>query len=108
MTRAVSGAQVRSAPDGNLVIGVDGDPRAWVRVANIALEGICFGALGAGGRIPPAAVLAAQAGCAAGTVRRALRHPAAAGLIAWYPGAGYRVVDGAAGTGRHHAGEGDR
>ena len=40
-------------PGLRLVIGVDGDPREWVQVANALLDCIASGAVRAGSRVPP-------------------------------------------------------
>jgi DNA-binding GntR family transcriptional regulator len=88
---STAAAALRRTADGALAAGIDGDPRAWVRVANIVLDGISSGTLAGGAKVPPAPVLGAQARCAAGAVRQAVRYLAGAGFIYRLPGAGYHV-----------------
>jgi hypothetical protein len=78
-------------PGLRLVIGVDGDPRAWVRVANALLERIASGAVRAGSRVPPVTSLGLEHPAAYGTVARAFRALASEGVLHLVPGLGYHV-----------------
>jgi Bacterial regulatory proteins, gntR family len=74
-----------------LVIGVDGDLRAWVRVANALLDRIASGAVRAGSRVPPVTGLGLESPVRPGTVARAFRVLAEEGVLCWVPGRGYYV-----------------
>jgi hypothetical protein len=78
-------------PGFRLVIGVDGDPREWVRVANALLECIANGAVRAGSRIPAVTSLGLEHPAASGTAARAFRALASEGVLHWVPGLGYHV-----------------
>jgi DNA-binding transcriptional regulator YhcF (GntR family) len=74
-----------------LVIGVDGDQRAWVPVANALLDRIVSGAVRAGSRVPPITSLGLECPLAPGTTGRAFRALAGEGVLRWVPGLGYHV-----------------
>jgi DNA-binding transcriptional regulator YhcF (GntR family) len=74
-----------------LVIGVDDDRRAWVRVANALLECIASGAVRAGSRVPPVTSLGLERPLAPVAVGRAFRALAGEGVLCWVPGLGYHV-----------------
>src|ERR1039457_1682200 len=78
-------------PGLRLVIGMDGDPRAWVRVANALLERIASGGVRAGSRVPPVTSLGLEHPAASGTAARAFRALASEGVLHWVPGLGYYV-----------------
>jgi Bacterial regulatory proteins, gntR family len=78
-------------PGLRLLIGMDGDPRAWVRVANALLERIASGAVRAGSRVPPVTSLGLEHPAASGTVARAFRALASEGVLHLVPGLGYHV-----------------
>ncbi len=78
-------------PGLRLVIGVDGDKREWVRVANALLERIASGAVKAGSRVPPVTSLGLECPLAPGTTGRAFRELASEGVLCWVPGLGYHV-----------------
>jgi DNA-binding transcriptional regulator YhcF (GntR family) len=78
-------------PGFRLVIGVDGDQRAWVPVANALLECIASGAVRAGSRVPPTTSLGLECPLVSGTAARAFRALAAEGVLHWVPGLGYHV-----------------
>jgi len=73
------------------VIGLPGDPRAWVRVARVVLGRIASGELGAGGPAPVRGSLAASLGVSNTTVDRAYRRLAEQGVLCRVPGMGYYV-----------------
>jgi DNA-binding transcriptional regulator YhcF (GntR family) len=81
-------------PGFRLVIGVDDDPRAWVRVANALLARITDGAVRAGSRVPPVTGLGLESPVAPGTAARAFRALADEGVLHWVPGRGYYVRTG--------------
>jgi DNA-binding transcriptional regulator YhcF (GntR family) len=81
-------------PGFRLMIGVDDDPRAWVRVANALLACITGGAVRAGSRVPPVTGLGLESPVAPGTAARAFRALAAEGVLHWVPGRGYYVRTG--------------
>lgn len=81
-------------PGFRLVIGVDHDPRAWVRVANALLDHITGGAVRAGSRVPPVTGLGLESLVAPGTAARAFRALADEGVLHWVPGRGYYVRTG--------------
>jgi hypothetical protein len=85
----VTGAGV---PGFRLVIGVDGDQRAWVPVANALLDRIASGAVRAGSRVPPVTSLGKECLLASGTAARAFRALAGEGVLYWVPGLGYRFT----------------
>ncbi len=85
----VSGAA--GVPGLRLVIGVDGDPRAWVQVANALLDCIASGAVRAGSRVPPVTGLGVDGAVAPGAAGRAFRVLASEGVLRWVPGLGYHV-----------------
>src|ERR1022692_2826632 len=74
----VTGAGV---PGFRLVIGVDGDQRAWVPVANALLDRIASGAVRAGSRVPPVTSLGKECLLASGTAARAFRALADEGVL---------------------------
>jgi DNA-binding transcriptional regulator YhcF (GntR family) len=74
-----------------LVIGVDGDQRAWVPVANALLDCIASGAVRAGSRVPPVTSLGLECPLAPGAARRAFRALAGEGVLYWVPGLDYHV-----------------
>ena len=74
-----------------LVIGVDGDQRAWVPVANGLLECIASGAVRAGSRVPPVTSLGLECPLAPGAAGRAFRALAGEGVLCWVPGLGYHI-----------------
>jgi len=74
-----------------LVIGMDGDQRAWVPVANALLDCIASGAVRAGSRVPPVTSLGLERPLAPGTTGRAFRALADEGVLYWVPGLGYHV-----------------
>jgi hypothetical protein len=74
-----------------LVIGVDNDPRAWVRVANALLDRIASGAVRAGSPVPPVSRLGVEPPVPPGTAARAFRMLADEGVLRWVPGRGYYV-----------------
>ena len=74
-----------------LVIGVDDDRRAWVRVANTLLECIASGAVRAGSRVPPVTSLGLECPLASVAAVRAFRALAGEGVLHWVPGLGYHV-----------------
>jgi len=74
-----------------LVIGMDGDQRAWVPVANALLDCIASGAVRAGSRVPPVTSLGVECPLAPGTTGRAFRALADEGVLYWVPGLGYHV-----------------
>jgi DNA-binding transcriptional regulator YhcF (GntR family) len=78
-------------PGFRLVIGVDSDPREWVRIANALLERIASGAVRAGSRVPPVTSLGLEFPLAPGTTGRAFRELASEGVLHWVPGLGYHV-----------------
>jgi DNA-binding transcriptional MocR family regulator len=78
-------------PGLRLVIGVDGDPREWVQVANALLDCIASGAVRAGSRVPPVTSLGLKAAVAPGAAGRAFRALAGEGVLCWVPGLGYHV-----------------
>ena len=78
-------------PGLRLVIGMDGDPRAWVRVANALLERIASGAVRAGSRVPPVTSLGLEHPAASGTAARAFRALTSEGVLHLVPGLGYHV-----------------
>ena len=78
-------------PGLRLVIGVDGDPREWVQVANALLDCIASGAVRAGSRVPPVASLGLEGAVAPGAAGRAFRVLASEGVLHWVPGLGYHV-----------------
>ena len=78
-------------PGLRLVIGVDGDQRAGVRVANALLECIVSGAVRAGSRVPPVTSLGVECPLAPGTTVRVFRALASEGVLHWVPGLGYHV-----------------
>ena len=78
-------------PGFRLVIGADGDPRAWVRVANALLDRIASGAVRAGSRVPPVTSLGLESPAAPGAAVRAFRVLAEEGVLCWVPGRGYYV-----------------
>ena len=78
-------------PDLRLVIGVDGDRREWVQVANALLDCIASGAVRAGSRVPPVTSLGLEAAVAPGAAGRAFRVLASEGVLCWVPGLGYHV-----------------
>jgi hypothetical protein len=71
--------EAAGAPGLRLVIGVDGDPRQWVRVANALLDCIASGAVRVGSRVPPVTSLGLEAAVPPGTARRAFRVLASSG-----------------------------
>jgi len=83
--------EVAGVPGFRLVIGVDGDQRAWVPVANALLDRIASGAVRTGSRVPPVTSLGMESPLASGTVARAFRALAAEGVLYWVPGLGYHV-----------------
>jgi len=84
--------EVAGVPGFRLVIGVDGDPRGWVRaVANALLDRIAGGAVRAGSRVPPVTSLGLECPLASGTAVRAFRALAGEGVLHWVPGLGYHV-----------------
>ncbi len=78
-------------PGFRLVIGVDGDPRDWVQVANALLERIASGAVRAGSRVPPVTSLGLETAVAPGAAGRAFRVLASEGVLYLVPGLGYHV-----------------
>jgi len=74
-----------------MVIGADGDPRAWVKVANALLDRIASGAVRAGSRVPPVTGLGLESPAAPGAAARAFRALAEEGVLRWVPGRGYYV-----------------
>jgi hypothetical protein len=78
-------------PGLRLVIGVDGDPREWVQMANALLHCIASGAVRAGSRVPPVTSLGLKAAVAPGAAGRAFRVLASEGVLCWVPGLGYHV-----------------
>lgn len=79
-------------PEFRLVIGADGDPRAWVGVANALLDRIASGAVrAAGSRVPPVTSLGLESPAAPGAAARAFRALAEEGILCWVPGRGYYV-----------------
>ncbi|MGD0062228.1 MAG: hypothetical protein ABSB76_02170, partial [Streptosporangiaceae bacterium] len=93
---------VAGVPGFRLVIGVDGDQRAWVPVANALLDRIASGAVRAGSRVPSVTSLGLERPVASGTAARAFRALASEGVLYWLPGLGYHVrtsITAAAGTG---------
>jgi hypothetical protein len=78
-------------PGFRLVIGADGDSRAWVRVANALLDRIASGAVRAGSRVPPVTGLGLESPAAPGAAVRAFRVLAGEGALCWVPGRGYYV-----------------
>jgi hypothetical protein len=92
----MTGGQARSPgapemPDLRLVIGVDGDPREWVQVANALLDCIASGAVRAGSRVPPVTSLGLKAAVAPGAAGRVFRVLASEGVLCWVPRLGYHV-----------------
>jgi hypothetical protein len=83
--------EVAGVPGFRLVIGVDGDPRAWVRVANALLDRIAAGAVRAGSQVPPVTGLGLEHPAASGTAARAFRALAREGVLHRVPGPGYYV-----------------
>src|ERR1019366_8740758 len=84
----VTGAGV---PGFRLVIGVDGDQRAWVPVGNAVLDRIAGGGVGAGSRVPPVTSLGMECLLASGTAARAFHALARGGVLDWVPRGGYSV-----------------
>jgi len=78
-------------PGLRLVIGVDGDPREWVQVANALLDCIASGAVRAGSRVPPVTSLGLEDAAPPGAAGRAFRVLASEGVLHWVPGLGYHV-----------------
>jgi hypothetical protein len=78
-------------PGLRLVIGVEADSRAWVRVANALLDRIASGAVRAGSRVPRVTRLGLAASLPQGTAARAFRVLADEGVLRWVPGRGYFV-----------------
>jgi hypothetical protein len=78
-------------PGFRLVIGVDGDPREWVQVANALLDCIASGEVRAGSRVPPVTSLGLEAAVPPGAAGRAFRVLASEGVLRWVPGLGYHV-----------------
>ena len=78
-------------PGLRLVIGVNGDQRDWVQVANVLLELIVSGAVRVGSRVPPVTSLGLEHPAAYGTVARAFRALASEGVLHLVPGLGYHV-----------------
>jgi DNA-binding transcriptional regulator YhcF (GntR family) len=78
-------------PGLRLVIGVDGDQRAWVQAANALLERIASGAVRAGSRVPPVTSLGLECPLPPGAAGRAFRVLASDGVLHWVPGLGYHV-----------------
>lgn len=83
--------EVAGVPVFRLVIGVDGDPRAWVPVANALLDRIASGAVRAGSRVPPVTNLSLAVPVRPGAAARAFRVLADEGVLRWVPGRGYYV-----------------
>jgi DNA-binding GntR family transcriptional regulator len=73
------------------MIGIPGDPRAWVRVASTLLDGITSGQLKPGQAIPPRNDLAGRFGVSPITAARGVRELAGMGIICRVPGLGYYV-----------------
>ena len=78
-------------PGLRLMIGVDGDPREWVQVANALLERIASGAVRAGSRVPPVTSLGLETAVPPGAAGRAFRVLASEGVLYWVPRLGYHV-----------------
>jgi DNA-binding transcriptional regulator YhcF (GntR family) len=78
-------------PGLRLVIGLDGDPRAWVQVANDLLELIAIGAVRAGSRVPPVTSLGLETTVPLSAAIRAYRELASEGVLHWVPRLGYHV-----------------
>jgi DNA-binding transcriptional MocR family regulator len=78
-------------PGLRLVIGMDGDRRAWVQVANVLLEGIASGAVRAGSRVPPVTSLGVETTVPLSAAVRAFRELASEGVLHWVPRLGYHV-----------------
>jgi DNA-binding transcriptional regulator YhcF (GntR family) len=78
-------------PGLRLVIGLDGDPRAWVQVANDLLELIVSGAVRAGSRVPPVTSLGVETTVPLSAAIRAYRELASEGVLHWVPRLGYHV-----------------
>src|ERR1039458_8887356 len=96
MTRPPTDGEPRSPgapgmPGFRLVIGVDGDPREWVQVANALLERIASGAVRAGSRVPPVTSLGLETAVPPGAAGRAFRVLASEGVLYWVPRLGYPI-----------------
>jgi hypothetical protein len=92
----MTGGQARSPggpemPGLRLVIGVDGDTREWVQVANALLDCIASGAVRAGSRVPPVTSLGLKAAVGPGAAGRAFHVLASEGVLCWVPRLGYHV-----------------
>jgi hypothetical protein len=74
-----------------LVIGLDGDLRAWVRVANALLDCIASGKIRVGSRVPPATSLGLEGAVPHYAAERAFSMLAGEGVLYWVPGPGYHV-----------------
>ena len=84
-------AATAGEPEFRLVIGMEYDPRAWVRVANALLDRIASGAVRAGSRVPPVASFGVEHSFTPGAAARAFRHLTDEGVLRWVPGLGYHV-----------------
>jgi hypothetical protein len=82
---------VPEMPGLRLMIGVDGDLREWVQVANALLDCIASGAVRAGSRVPPVASLGLATAVPPGAAGRAFRVLASEGVLHWVPRLGYHV-----------------
>ncbi len=80
-----------SATEARLMVGISGDPRAWVRVANTLLDGITCGQFKPGQAIPPISDIADRFGISPVTAARGIRALAGMGIICRVPGLGYYV-----------------
>src|ERR1017187_10145940 len=78
-------------PGFRLVIGVDGDPRAWGRVGDAPLDRSAAGAVRGASQVPPVTSLGLEHPAASGTAARAFRALASEGVLHWVPGLGYYV-----------------
>jgi DNA-binding GntR family transcriptional regulator len=74
-------AASRDAAGCRIVIGVDGDPRGWVLVANMVLGMITSGDVKPGARVPSRQQLASDAGVGDEPVSHALRVLAGEGVL---------------------------
>lgn len=78
-------------PGLRLVIGVNGDQRDWVQVANVLLELIVSGAVRVGSRVPPVTSLGVETTVPLSAAVRAFRELAGEAVLHWVPRLGYHV-----------------
>jgi DNA-binding transcriptional regulator YhcF (GntR family) len=87
-------SEAAGVPGLRLVIGLDGDQRAWVQVANALLEGIARGAVRAGSREPPVTSLGLECAVLHHAGWRPFSMLAGEGGLSWVPGRGCHVRTG--------------